>query len=87
MRNGGSLGGILLVDRLSASTLRETGYPDGRKRIAMYESWMRRKMDAGLSAVPGAGRDVFYGEFAGAAIGYIGTACGCVARSGTGDAA
>lgn len=45
-------------------------------------------MNTGLSAVSGAGRDVFfYGEFAGAAIGYFGAACGCVACGGAGDAA
>jgi hypothetical protein len=36
---------------------------------------MKRRMDAGLSAVSGARRDVFfYGEFTGAAIGYFGAA-------------
>lgn len=42
---------------------------------------------AGLSAVSGAGWDVlFYGEFTGAAAGYVGTACGCTAVGGAGDA-
>lgn len=43
---------------------------------------------AGLSAVAGGGGDVFfYGESAGAAAGYAGAACGCVARGGAGDTA
>lgn len=42
---------------------------------------------AGLSAASGSGRDVlFYGEFTGAAVGYVGAACRCAAVSGGGDA-
>lgn len=49
---------------------------------------MGRKGYAGSSAVAGGGGDVFfYGEFAGAAVGYVGAACGCVARGGAGDSA
>lgn len=44
-------------------------------------------MDAGLPALSSTGRDVFfYGEPAGAAAGFAGAACECIARGGACDA-
>lgn len=56
--------------------------------IVICEWWMGRGVNAGLSTVSGVGWDVFfYSESAGAAVGFAGAACGCVARGGAGDAA